>query len=234
MLRMVESQNVVTEGSHRRMPGRVIAWLGFVLIVTGIGYAGRFADGETPEDVAYRYSSSLAAIIQYAIFLGVVLLIARGLPIGETLALRRPASWPRSLGLAAAGLLAIWLAAGILAPFLNATEEQGLLPDKWDSSRASAFAAFFVAVAVVAPFAEELVFRGLGFALLAPYGKWVAILVTGVLFGTYHGLLEALPVLIVFGVVISWLRDRTDSLYPGVALHATFNGTALVVSVAVA
>jgi len=225
---------MATDLNQRRMPGRLAAWLGFVLIVTGIGYAGRFAGDGTPDDLAYRYSSSIAAVIQYAIFVGVLLLIARGLPRRETFALRRPVSWSRSLGLAAAGLFAIWLAGGILAPFLNATDEQGLLPDKWDSGRAGAFAAFFVSVAVVAPFAEELVFRGLGFALLAPYGKWVAILVTGILFGTYHGLLAALPVLIVFGIVIGWLRAKTASLYPPVVLHSIFNGTALVVSVAVA
>ena len=49
-------------------------------------------------------------------------------------------------------------------------------------------------------------FRGVGFALLSPYGKWVAILGTGVLFGAWHGLLVALPVLAAFGVVLGWLR----------------------------
>ena len=50
------------------------------------------------------------------------------------------------------------------------TEEQGLVPDGWDSSRAGAFVAFFLAVTFLAPSVEELTYRGLGFSLLRPYG----------------------------------------------------------------
>lgn len=214
------------------MPGRLAGWLIFVLALAGLGYASRLGGVETPEDIAYRYSSSIAALVQYGIMLGILLLVARGLPPREAFALRAPASWPRAIGLAILSLLAIWAAAAALAPFLDATEEQGLVPDEWDSSRAGAFAAFFVVVTFVAPAVEELTYRGIGFTLLAPYGTWVAILVTGFLFGAAHGLLIALPVLTVFGWVVGWLRARTASVYPSMLVHAFFNGTALVVSVA--
>jgi hypothetical protein len=187
-----------------------------------------------PNDLAYRYSSSIAALVQYGIMLGILLLIARGLPKREVFALRRPPSWGRALGLTVGALVAIWVASAALAPFLNANEEQGLVPSEWDSSRAGAFVAFFLVVTFVAPAIEELTYRGVGFALLVPYGAWVAILTTGVLFGAAHGLLVALPVLSIFGVVVGWLRSKTDSVYPSMLLHATFNGTALVVSVTVA
>jgi membrane protease YdiL (CAAX protease family) len=216
----------------QRMPGRVAGWLVFVLALAGLGYASRLGGAETPEDIAYRYSSSIAALVQYGIMLGILLLIARGLPLREAFALRRPASWPRAAGLALLSLLAIWAASAALAPFLDATEEQGLVPDEWDSSRAGAFAAFFLVVTAVAPTVEELTYRGLGYTLLVPYGMWTAILVTGVLFGLAHGLLVALPVLTVFGIAVGWLRARTASVYPCVLVHAVFNGTALLVSVA--
>src|SRR4029077_5172076 len=112
------------------------------------------------------------------------------------------------------------------------TDEQGLVPDRWDSSRAGAFVAFFLVVTVVAPVIEEMTYRGLGLSLLMPYGVPVAILVTGLLFGAAHGLIVALPILTVFGIVVGWLRVRTDSIYPPMLLHATFNGTALLVAVA--
>jgi hypothetical protein len=70
--------------------------------------------------------------------------------------------------------------------------------------------------------------------LLFPYGKWTAILATGVLFGLAHGLLIALPVLVVFGIAVAWVRFRTGSVYPGMILHGTFNGVALIASVLVA
>ena len=217
-----------------RMPGRLAGWLVFVLALTALAYAARLADTETPDDLAYRWSSSVAAIVQYGLMLGVLLLIARGLPKREMFALRRPVSWPRALGLASLSLLAIWAASAALAPFLDASDEQGLVPDDWDSSRAGAFVAFFLVVAVLAPVVEELTYRGLGFTLLAPYGTWVAILATGLLFGLAHGLVAGLPVLAFFGIVVAWLRSRTGSVYPSMLLHGVFNGTALLLSVTVA
>jgi CAAX protease family protein len=225
---------VTADLSRLRLPGRVAAWLVFVLALALLSYAARLGSTEMPDDLAYRYSSSIAALIQYGIMLGILLLIARGLPRRDVFALRRPASWGRALGLTVGALVAIWAVSAALAPILDANEEQGLVPSDWDSSRAGAFIAFFLVVTFVAPTVEELTYRGLGFTLLAPYGTWVAILTTGVLFGAAHGLLVALPVLSVFGIVVGWLRARTDSVYPGMLLHAAFNGTALIVSVAVA
>jgi membrane protease YdiL (CAAX protease family) len=220
-----------------RSRGKLVAWLVFVGLLALLSYGARLSDAETPDDIAYRYSSSIAALIQYALMLGVLLLIARGLPRREAFALRRPRSWPRAVGLAVLALLAIYVAAIVYDRVLslfgdwNPTEEQGLVPDGWDSSRAGAFVAFFVVVTFVAPAVEELTYRGLGLSLLAPYGVGAAIVLTGVLFGVAHGLVIALPVLTVFGIVVGWLRVRTDSIYPPMLLHATFNGTALLVSV---
>lgn len=220
--------------------GRLVAWLAFVGLLALLSYGARLGDVETPEDIAYRYSSSVAALVQYGIMLGILLLIARGLPRREVFALRRPAAWPRALGLAALALLAIYIAAFAYDQVLSAigdwnpTEEQGLVPDRWDSSRAGAFVAFFAVVTLIAPAVEELTYRGLGLSLVSPFGAWIAILVTGILFGAAHGLLVALPVLAIFGIVVGWLRVRTDSVYPPMLLHATFNGTALLVSVTVA
>jgi len=121
-----------------------------------------------------------------------------------------------------------------LNPFLEAGEEQGLVPQDWDPDRAAAFAANFVVVALVAPVVEELTYRGLGFAAVQQFfGGGVAVVVTSLAFGLAHGLVIALPVLTIFGLILGWLRLRTSSLYPPIILHAIFNGAALLASVAV-
>ena len=217
-----------------RHPMRLVAWLVFVGALAALSYGSRSLDVETPDDIAYRYSSSVAAAVQYGLMLVILLFIARGLPLREVFGLRRPRSWPRALGLAAVALLVIWTAAAALSPFLDASEEQGLVPTEWDPSRAGAFAAFFVSVTVLAPTVEELTYRGLGYAFLAPYGVVLAVVVTGVLFGAAHGLILGLPVLVIFGIAIGWLRARTASVYPPIVLHAVFNGTALIAAVATA
>jgi membrane protease YdiL (CAAX protease family) len=220
-----------------RHRGRLIAWLVFVVALTLLSYGARLGDTETPDDLAYRYSSSVAALVQYGVMLGILLLIARGLPKRDVFALRRPTRWGRALGLAVLALGAIYASAlayeRVLSLFgdFDPTEEQGLVPDGWDSSRAGAFIAFFVVVAFIAPAVEELTYRGLGISLLQPYGTVLAIVATGVLFGLAHGLLVGLPILSFFGIVVGWLRVRTDSIYPSIALHSAFNGIALLVSV---
>lgn len=221
-----------------RHPGRLAAWVGFVLALTALNYAGRFAaDDTTDDDIAYQWVSSIGVVVQFGLMLGVLLLIAKGLPKRELFALRRPHSWKRAIGLAAACLGAIYLASlaytGLLSLLgdFDPTEEQGLVPDGWDSSRAAPFVAFFLAVTLLAPIVEELTYRGLGFSLLAPYGVVLAIVVTGLLFGLTHGLLIGLPVLAFFGIVVGWLRAKTHSVYPGMLLHATFNAVALLVAV---
>ncbi len=217
--------------------GKLIAWLVFVGALTALSLGARLGDANVPDDIAFRYSSSVAALVQYGLMLGVLLLIARGIPRRQAFALHRPESWPRALGLAALALLTIYVTAYVYDRVLslfgdwNPTEEQGLVPDEWDSSRAGAFVAFFFVVTFIGPAVEELAYRGLGVSLLMPYGSVVAVLVTGVLFGAVHGLVIVLLPLTVFGIVVGWLRVRTNSIYPPMLLHSTYNGAALIVSV---
>ena len=151
----------------------------------------------------------------------------------EAFALRRPVSWGRAIGLGIAVFIVIGIANAVLNPLLHAGREQGLTPSGWEPKHAGAFAVNLLAFAVIGPIVEELTFRGLGFFLLEPYGQTVAIVVIGLTFGLWHGLIEALPILIVFGTGLAFLRSRTESIYPGMILHATFNGAALLLAVTV-
>ena len=218
--------------------GRLLAWLIFVGALALIAYAGRFYGPEEPENLAYKYSSSVAAIIQYAFILGILLLIARGLPKRDVFALRQPNSWPRALGLALLGIVVIYIGSFAYEQALSlfgdwsTSDEQGLVPSGWDSSRVGAFIAFFLVVTILAPAIEELTYRGLGISLIEPWGVTLAVLATGILFGAAHGLVLGFPILAFFGIVVGTLRVKTGSVYPGMLLHATFNAIALIASVA--
>lgn len=221
-----------------RHPARLAAWLVFVLALTALNYAGRFLGEDTvDEDIAYQWVTSIGVVVQYAIMLGILLLIGRRLPKRDLFALRRPASWKRAAGWTALSLAAIYAAAAAYTWVLSllgdydASEEQGLVPDEWDPDRAAPFLAFFVVVTLLAPAVEELTYRGMGVGLLRPYGTALAVVGTGLLFGLAHGLIIGMPVLAFFGVVVAWLRVRTQSIYPPIVLHAIFNGVALIVAV---
>jgi membrane protease YdiL (CAAX protease family) len=212
---------------------RVGAWLGLVAALAALGYGSRATSGTPDDDVLYRYDTAIAGIVVYVVLLLIVLGIANGLPRDEVFALRRPRSWTRALGLALGGYVAIFIGAGLLLVAFDATEEQGLTPDEWDSSKAGAYAANFVAVALVGPIVEELVYRGAGMTFFAGFGSAIAVGVTAVAFGLGHGLLLALPALVFFGLVTGVLRARTASVYPSMVVHCGFNATSLILAVAV-
>ena len=212
---------------------RLVAWVSMVALLTLIGYASRLAGGKPAADALYKYETAIGGIIVYGILLTILLWITHGLPRRELFALRRPGSWAGALGLAFGAYVAIFLGAGAILIALNAQDEQGLTPESWDSSRAGAYAANFVAVAFVGPVVEELAYRGAGLSLLARWGAPVAIAVTSIGFGLGHGLLLALPALVWFGVVTALLRLKTNSIYPCMLVHCAFNATSLVLAVAV-
>jgi membrane protease YdiL (CAAX protease family) len=211
---------------------RLAAWSSLVLLLIVLGYGGRLAEGDPPADALYRYSTAIGSIVIYGIFFLILLWIARGLPAREFFALRRPASWPSALGLALLAFVAIFAGAGLIIWALGAADEQGLTPKSWESSRAGAYAANFVAIAIVGPIVEELMYRGAGMTLLlARYGAPVAVVVTALAFGLGHGLLLALAALVFFGLVTALLRLKTASVYPCILVHCLFNATSLVLAV---
>jgi membrane protease YdiL (CAAX protease family) len=207
---------------------RLTIWLLFVVLFIALSYAGRAEEGRPPEDTLYRWDTVVNAGVQGVVMLAFALAIAWRGPAGELLGIRQPASWRTASKIAVAIFVLILVLALSLEPVLEAGEEQGFVPEEWDPSRAAPFAANFVVVAGLFPVVEELLFRGAGFALLARFGRLAAVVATGALFGLAHGLINALPILVAFGIGLGWLRERTGSVLPCIALHAAFNGFALV------
>jgi len=213
--------------------GRLVAWLCLVGAVSLVSFVGRFTGGRPPKDAVYRWDTAVGEAVTFAVILGVALVIAGGLSWRETFALRRPRSWKIALRIMLGVLIGVLVLSRVLDPVLHAGREQGLAPSGWDSARAVQFAANFAVLALVGPCIEELTFRGLGFTLLSRYGRWIAILGTGIAFGLWHGLVYALPVLTAFGIGLAYLRDRSNSIYPGMVLHVAFNALALAYAVSV-
>jgi membrane protease YdiL (CAAX protease family) len=80
---------------------------------------------------------------------------------------------------------------------------------------------------VVAPIAEEFLFRGYMFTALRNWrGPWPAALITGVLFGAVHATSAPVAYLVplaALGVGLCLLYWRTRSLYPCIAAHCVNN-----------
>lgn len=83
-------------------------------------------------------------------------------------------------------------------------------------------------IVLVAPTIEEVFFRGYVFRLLREeVSAGVGYVVSTLLFGLIHFHPPALPVYLLYGLLLAWLYDRTSRLLAPVLAHMIINSTAL-------
>ncbi|SRR6266498_569492 len=88
----------------------------------------------------------------------------------------------------------------------------------------------FVGLVLLAPFVEELVFRGFLFsAFRRKFGFWFGSLLVSLLFAVAHGQLNVGIDVFVLSMFLCYLRERTGSLWPAIALHMLKNLVAFLV-----
>jgi membrane protease YdiL (CAAX protease family) len=180
-------------------------------------------------------------VLWYALiflFLYVTLAVLRGFPFWRTLGwrkIKRPnGGRPRSPWLfffAGCGLsVAVFMVTAKMQPREDVPIEELF--------RYKNTAMLFMAMAVlVAPLVEETVFRGYLYPLFAKYfGVATSVIVTGVLFGLMHGAQLGWTwglvfVLIAVGVIFTFVRARTGSVFASFLLHLGYNSTIALVSI---
>ena len=88
----------------------------------------------------------------------------------------------------------------------------------------------YLALGILAPLAEEMVFRGAILRTLLNYfnGRmyWVPIIVSALLFGLVHGNMAQLLNAFLIGILLGWMYYRTESIVPGIVLHWVNNTVA--------
>lgn len=92
----------------------------------------------------------------------------------------------------------------------------------------------FLAVSLVGPIAEEMLFRGAIQRTLHDKGfhPWRAIGISSLLFGLIHANPAQIPFAIVLGVMFGWIYYRTGSLMPVILGHVANNTIACLLMVA--
>jgi membrane protease YdiL (CAAX protease family) len=88
------------------------------------------------------------------------------------------------------------------------------------------------AVSIVAPLAEELFFRGLVYrALSETWSPFLAIFVSGLLFGAFHLNLGVLIPFTILGMLLAWGFRASGSIWVPIITHFTINSVTLTVTV---
>lgn len=103
---------------------------------------------------------------------------------------------------------------------LHAAARGGALP----------FMASLLGGAVLTPFGEEILFRGVVANALNRHGAWAGVGLSAIIFGLAHGVSVILPVAIMVGVLAGLLFRRTGSVWPCVVLHGVYNAVNSVAS----
>lgn len=163
-----------------------------------------------------------------------LLLPAFAAAAGSNLRPARALLLARSPGLPAAALALLIGAAAFVAAGAIMQLTSMVLPARWleifDVSRLFERpplerAALSLAAALVAPFCEEVVFRGwLLTALRTRYSTGAAVALSGLLFAVMHLDPVRFSGVLALGVLYAWLAWRSGSVWPAVLAHATNNG----------
>jgi membrane protease YdiL (CAAX protease family) len=206
-----------------------VAWLVVIGVIAALNYSARFgAPSEPRPDALFRWSTALGTVVLESLIVLVMLLIARGLPLRDAFAFRRPSSWSQAFRIASVALAATWTTSLVIEATVGHTAREQALPQYWDPERVPAFVASAIAIGLLVPIAEEMTCRGIGYTLLSRWGEPVAILGSALAFALAHGAVLDLPWVLVVGVGLGILRARTGSIYPCIGLHATVNGIAVL------
>jgi membrane protease YdiL (CAAX protease family) len=212
---------------HKSWPA--VVWLSLSSLLVLLAFAGA-REGSASEDGDVLFDADLAigGGVFYGLMIAVSFAIAGAYPRRRMEALGFRRFRLRWVWISLAVVIAALIVAVAVEPFLHGGEDQGLGADRWQPEHAGAFVANALVLVLIAPFAEELFFRGLGVRVLMLYGGLVAILVTGVIFGLVHGILGALPPLVLFGIGLAWVRLRSASVWPVFIGHSVYNGLGLL------
>lgn len=90
---------------------------------------------------------------------------------------------------------------------------------------------FFLSVAVMPALIEEFAVRGILLSHLRRYGNGFAIITSAIFFGVFHGDAAQIPFAFICGLFFAYTVIATDSLWPGIIIHAMNNSLSCISSV---
>ena len=103
-------------------------------------------------------------------------------------------------------------------------------PKNEDPEGVFGFLLVVVSTAIVPALVEEFAFRGIVFGLLKPFGEAFAIIASAAVFGVLHGNFEQIPFAFLVGLILGFVRAKTNSLVICMLIHAANNFIATLIS----
>ena len=131
----------------------------------------------------------------------------------------------------AMGCSAIGYAASVMtSAFLSLFGVTPVMADFSVPEEPAAAFLFLLNVSIIAPIAEEIVFRGVILNLLRRFGDCFALLLSSLLFAAVHMNLVQMPNAFIMGLVIGYFTLCTGSLWTGCCIHILNNSLVLLLN----
>ena len=200
------------------------AGAGIWAAVKHVGYMATVQDMATGGNaILLALTSVFSNVITLALFLRI-----KWTPVTRDYLLSKP--WLQLLWVALFTL-------GAIIPLTFLYEQLGI---EMDDSAERLFASLmkepwgYVAVGILAPLAEEVVFRGAILRtlldMMSKKNHWVAIMISAAIFGVVHGNMAQFVNALLMGLILGWMYYRTKSLVPGILLHWVNNTVAFILA----
>lgn len=85
-------------------------------------------------------------------------------------------------------------------------------------------AAIYIAyVIIVGPMAEEIIYRGIILTLLKPFGKWMAVFFSALMFGLMHGNIPQAAAAFAGALIYGIVAVNSNSIVPTIMIHMANN-----------
>ena len=221
-------------GPERRLTAADAGWALLVTIVATFVFAGivaaLFALGgteDTGDDHAYQFIATFGG--DAALLLAAWYFTARhGRPVPATFGLRP--FRPSAFGWVALAFVSYLVLAAIYTVIVEPPAED--LPQQLGADESVLLAVVTGAfVVVIAPFVEEFFFRGFLYqALRNSWGTVLGVIGSAAIFSAIHFEPDKFVPLLILGVALAMLFEKTRSLWPCIMLHAINNVLAFAVS----
>lgn len=207
---------------HLAMP--IVFLLAFAAMQIGITMATQAVWGLLCDEPSTGAVATIVSMAAFSVAVIVLFLCTRWASVSGNYVRTRP--W-------ATLFWCVLAAFGSIIPFVWLQEQMPALPDivaeqlgeviknRWG----------YLVIGILAPFAEELVFRGAILRALLAWGKnhWLMIGISALLFAIIHANPAQMPHAFAGGLLLGWMYYRTGSIVPGMVFHWVNNSVAYVV-----
>lgn len=216
-----------------------------LLLMSGVfiffGLAAASTEGKTPGE-SLTPSLLIGNIVTFAVLVGAVTAIAGWRVRPATWLGLRWARWPHFFWIGPAAVIAMWAVLGILNAsgyiawmerIVGSSSTQDAVALLRDSQDQWSVGLMAFSAAIVAPLAEEVIFRGYLYPVAKSFGGITAgVLFSALLFAACHGNVPLLLPLFLLGILLALAYEWTGSIWASISIHFFFNSATVAMQLA--